>query len=235
MTCANSECPFFVPNNENGESADLESQCLVAASVKQVRFSKGDILFSQNEPTFCVYALTSGVVKLCDVSQSGDEQMVGFASPHKLMVGLRSLSNEVYSDSAIAETDVSACKIRKRALLTAVARNPEVAIQLIGAINSQLAMSRELMRVTEHHSARSKIAAFLNLIIPQLNGGGERVEFPFSRAEMAGLLSLSEETVCRQMAALRREGILYAPRGAIEIKDWARLREIADEVCLEDA
>ena len=73
MTCANSECPFSVTKKENGESANLHSQCLVAVSVKQVRFSKREILFSQNEPTCCVYALTSGIVKLCDVSPSGDQ------------------------------------------------------------------------------------------------------------------------------------------------------------------
>ena len=207
MTCANPECPFYLTSEEKGGFESDNVTCLVASTVKQVHFSKGEILFSQNEPTCCVYALTKGVVKLCDVSPSGDEQIVGLATPHKLMVGLRSLSNNVYSDSAIAETDVSACKIRKRALLVAVACKPEVAIRLIDAINTQLAMSRELMRVTEHHGARSKIAAFLNLVVPQLNGGGDRVEFPFSRSEMAGLLSLSEETVCRQMAALRRDGI----------------------------
>lgn len=235
MTCTNKECPFFVTRRGNGGPSDNNEHCLVCDSVKQVRFSKGDILFSQNEPSCCVYALTSGIVKLSDVSASGDEQMVGFASPHRLMVGLRSLSNDTYSDSAIAETEVTACKIRKRALLTAVTKNPEVAIRLIDAINSQLAMSRELMRVTEHHGAQAKIAAFLVLLVPQLNGGGSRVEFPFSRSEMAGLLSLSEETVCRQMAALRRDGILYAPRGHLEVKDWDRLRGIADETGVQHA
>jgi CRP/FNR family transcriptional regulator len=204
-------------------------ECLVEDSVKQVRFSKGDIIFSQNQASCCVYALTNGIVKLCDVSPSGDEQIVGFASPHKLMVGLRSLSNSHYSDSAIAETDVTACKIRKRALLSAVARRPEVALRLVDALNSQLAMSRELMRVAEHHGAKAKIAAFLVLVIPQLNGGGSSVAFPFSRSEMAGLLSLSEETVCRQMAKMRRDGILYAPRGRMEIRDWDRLKELAEE------
>jgi CRP/FNR family transcriptional regulator len=235
MTCANKECPFFVKPIGNGGRSNKKEQCLVCDSVKQVSFSKGDILFSQNDPSCCVYALTSGVVKLCDVSTSGDEQIVGFSSPHKLMVGLRSLSKDTYSDSAVAETDVTACKIRKRALLTAVADEPQVAIRLIDAINSQLSMSRELMRVTEHHGAKAKIAAFLVLVVPQLNGGGSRVEFPFSRSEMAGLLSLSEETVCRQMAAMRRDGILYAPRGHMEIKNWDRLRDIADETGVHNA
>ena len=235
MACVNKECPFDSSKSTRCEPSGPREACLVFDSVKQVRFSRGDVLFSQNEASCCVYALTRGMVKLCDVSASGHEQIVGFASPHRLMVGLRSLSRPVYSVTAVAETDVEACKIRKRSLLAAITREPEVGIRLIDALNSQLDMSRELMRVAEHHGARTKIAAFLCLLIPQLNGGGLRVEFPFSRSEIAGLLGLSEETVCRQMSAMRREGILYAPRGMIEIRDWDRLQAIADENCHEAA
>ena len=51
---------------------------------------------------------------------------------------------------------------------------------------------------------------------------------PFSRVEMASLLGLSEETVCRLMANMKRDGAIYAPRGYVEIRDWDRLHAIAD-------
>jgi CRP/FNR family transcriptional regulator len=235
MACVNKECPFDASKSAKCERTYPKECCLVFDSVKQVRFAKGETLFSQGDASCCVYALNKGIVKLCDVSHDGREQIVGFASPHKLMVGLRSLSRPVYSVTAIAETDVAACKIRKRSLLAAMSQDPEVGIRLIDALNSQLDMSRALMRVTEHHGAKTKIAAFLCLLVPQLNGGGHKVEFPFSRSEMAGLLGLTEETVCRQMAALRRDGILYAPRGKIEIRNWDRLQAVADEIKLNVA
>jgi DNA-binding transcriptional regulator YhcF (GntR family) len=46
--------------------------------------------------------------------------------------------------------------------------------------------------------------------------------------EMASILGLSEETVCRLMANLKRAGAIYAPRGKIEILDWTRLQGIAE-------
>lgn len=230
MPCVNPECPFDGSKRAKCAPSGPHEHCLVFDSVKQVRFSKGDTIFSQNEASCCVYALSSGIVKLCDVSHSGHEQIVGFATPHRLMIGLRSLSRPVYSVTAIALTDIRACKIRKRALLSAMSKDPEVGIRLIDALNSQLDMSRELMRVAEHHGAKTKIAAFLTLLVPQLNGGGTCTEFPFSRSEIAGLLGLTEETVCRHMAAMRREGLLYAPRGMIEIRNWDALCAVADEV-----
>ena len=49
-------------------------------------------------------------------------------------------------------------------------------------------------------------------------------------AERNPCLGLTEETVCRQMAELRRERVLYAPRGRIEILDWNALQDAANEV-----
>lgn len=235
MACVNKECCFESSKNSKRKPSSAQHSCLVFDSVKQVRFSKGDTLFSQGESSCCVYALNKGVVKLCDVSHSGREQIVSFATPHGSVVGIRSLSRPVYSVTAIAETEVEACKIRKRSLLAAMSENPEIGIRLIEALNNQVDMSRALMRVAEHHGAKSKIAAFLCLLVPQLNGGGHSVEFPFSRSEMAEILSLTEETVCRHMAALRREGILFAPRGKIEVQDWDRLQAVADNVAPEIA
>jgi len=229
MKCRNPECPFSARSTGNGGSKAFESNCLVSDSVKEVSFSKGEFMFCQDQRSCCVYVLTEGVAKILSVTPDGREQIVGFANPHKLMVGLQSLSNDNYADSAVAETDIMACKIRKRALLTAVTCDPRVALRLIDAINAQLAMSRALIRAVEHQGAAAKIAAFLLLLLPDEQHSNNRHVLPVSRSEIANILGLSEETVCRQMANLKRQDVLYAPRGSIEIHNWGRLREIAAE------
>ena len=229
MTCDSFECPFYTVPKSNGHSEDSNLNCLVSNSVKQVRFDKGETLFSQDQQSCCVYVLTSGVVKIFTVTPCGEEQIVGFANRHRLMVGLQSLSNEAYADSAIAETDVTACKIRKRSLLSAVSQDPEVTFRLIGALNSQIAMSRALVRVSEHHDAAAKVAALIMLLCPAVEQGRVDYPLPLSRSEMGHLLGLSEETVCRQMAKMKRDGLFYAPRGRIEVQDWDGLKAVAEE------
>ena len=230
MKCSNTKCPFSAHAGGNGRTRPFPSNCLVSDSVKEVSFSKGDFMFSQDQQSSCVYVLTEGVAKILSVTPDGREQIVGFASPEKLMVGLQSLSNDSYAGSAVAETNITACKIRKRALLTAVTSNPEVALRLIDAMNAQLAMSRAMIRAGEHGSAVAKIAAFLLLLLPTDRHDDRRHVLPVSRSEIAGILGLSEETVCRQMAKMKRRGILYAPRGGIEVYDWVKLNAIAGEM-----
>lgn len=235
MTCGNCDCPFHEIQAEHSPFSSGEFQCLVTDAVKQVRFAAQDMLFAQGEASEALYSLTSGLVKITCHTPNGREQIVGLSSPGKLLVGLQSLNDDHYSYSAIAETPVVACKIKHRALLHAVSHRGDIALRLVSALNAQLSHSRKLMCVMGHRHAAAKIAAFISLIIPKSERGNRRFTLPFSRAEMANLLGLSEETVCRQMAKMKRRGILYAPRGKIEILDWDQLQAVADEACLEIA
>jgi CRP/FNR family transcriptional regulator len=229
MTCGNKVCPFHELQNDPLKDADPDLSCLITDAVKQVRFRKGDVLFAQGQPGFAVFSLGSGIVKISNTTADGREQIVGMSTPGKLLVGLQSISGENYEYTAVAETDVTACRILHRALLKAVQNRSDVAMRLIASINAQLAHSRSLMKVMNRKCAAAKIASFIQLIVPSSAHGNKRFALPFSRAEIGDLLGLSEETVCRQMAKLKRRGVLNAPRGKIEVLDWEQLNAVANE------
>jgi len=229
MNCGNHICPFHELHEDQAGDSDSNLSCLITDAVKQVHFAKGEVLFAEGQPSSCVFSLGSGIVKISTTTTDGREQIVGISTPGKLLLGLQSISDENYEYTAVAETEVSACKIRHRGLLQAVQNQGEVALRLISSINAQLAHSRSLMRVMGRKCAAAKIASFIQLIIPSSTHGHKRFALPFSRSEIADLLGLSEETVCRQMAKMKRLGVLYAPRGKIEVLDWERLEAVADE------
>ena len=235
MACGNCGCPFneLTPGSDTLAGRDLA--CLVPDAVKQVRFGAGDTLFAQGEPSTSLYSLSSGLVKITSLTPDGREQIVGLSTPNRLLAGLQSLKDEYYEYSAIAETPVAACRIQHRDLLHAVNSHGGIALRLIEAMNAQLAHSRALMRAMGQKCASAKIATLISVIIPHCEHRMSRYTLPFSRSEIANILGLSEETVCRQMASMKRRGILYAPRGKIEILDWERLEAVAREDCPEFA
>lgn len=228
MPCDNCGCPFRELQADNVLLLDAEIQCVVADAVQKVAFRKGEILFLQGQPSSSLYSLNEGTVKICSHSSDGREQIVGLSTPGNLLVGLQSISDERHAYTGIAATNVRACKINHRTLLACVQTKGEVAMRLIRAVNAQLAHSRALMEVMGHKCAAAKIASFILLMTPKSEHGNCRFELPFSRQEMASLLGLSEETVCRLMANMKRSGAIYAPRGKVEIRDWSQLHAISD-------
>ena len=231
MNCENTACPFHCPHDGQRPNPieGLDLCCSITNEVKQVRFSKGQLLFAQGQPSASLYAIETGLVKITSHTPDGREQIVGLSAPGNLVVGLQSLSSDYYEYSALAATDGVACKVRHRSLMLAAKTRGDVALSLITAFNAQLAHSREMMLVIGQKCAEAKIASFIMLVMPKSARGNKRLTLPFSRAEIANLLGLSEETVCRQMAELKRKGIIYAPRGKIEIHDWKMLRKIAGD------
>ena len=229
MSCENCLCPFHELPDVDNPFCDPAVQCMVTEAVKEVRFRQGEILFNKGQASSSLYALTHGIVKICCSTPEGREQIVGISSPGNLLVGLQSVDDDCYQYSAIAATDGIACKISHRAMLAKMKQRPDLSMSLVTALNAQLAHSRELMRVMGHKCAAAKIASFISLMVPHKKHRNKNFKLPFSRMEMASLLGLSEETVCRQMARLKRKGVIYAPRGRIEILDWKQLLSVAEE------
>ena len=212
----------------NGSDLPAELQCMLNDSVQRTTFRHGEILFMQGQPSACLFAVSDGMVKICTHNPDGREQIVGLSSPQSLLVGLQSLNDDRYAYSAIAASNVRACKINHRTLIDHVRDRGDLAMRLIEALNSQLAHSRALMEVLGHKCAAAKITSFILLMTPKSKKSNGGFALPFSRLEIASLLGLSEETVCRLMANMKREGAIHAPRGRIEIRDWDRLHAIVD-------
>ena len=245
MSCSNCHCPFYEFQADAAQIAEAALDCVVCDCVHVVEYDHEDVLFMQGQPSSNLYALAEGMVKICSHTSDGREQIVGLSCPSNLLVGLQSLNDERYAYTAVAVTPVKACRINHREMLARARDHGDIAVRLIEALNAQLAHSRALMEVMGHRCAASKIASFILLMTPKsTNVGGKsngndkgkgngncNVAMPFSRVEMAGLLGLSEETVCRSMAMMKRMGAIYAPRGRVEIRDWDRLHAIADECC----
>lgn len=228
MNCTHCDCPFFELHGSNGVLTSTDLNCLVTDAVKQISFNAGDVLFTQGQRSSSLFSLSSGVVKISSNAPDGHEQIVGLGIPGKLLFGLQSIEHDRHEYTAVAATAGRACKIRHRALLMSVQEQPEISLRLISALNAQLAHTRSLMEVMGHKKAAEKIAAFLLLLAPEVAARAERFTLPFSRSDMADLLGLSEETVCRQMANMKRDGVIYAPRGKMRIQNLDRLRAIAD-------
>ena len=64
MNCGNKICPFHDLHEDHGGDSESELSCLITDAVKQVHFSKGDVLFAQGQASSSVFSLGSGIVKI---------------------------------------------------------------------------------------------------------------------------------------------------------------------------
>ena len=91
---------------------------------------------------------------------------------------------------------------------------------------------RELSRVQDHillliKSAHERVATFLLEMANRLSGGNA-VDLPMSRQDIADYLGLTIETVCRALTELKKlDVIAAAERHHVIIRNHSALRSIA--------
>jgi len=227
MCCRNELCPFSELGPGVGPPSSAIPTCLATDLPQRVTFEPGHVLFLQGQSSSTLYSLIDGIVKICSHTADGHEQIVGLSSPDNLLVGVQSMNENRYAYTAVAATHVTACRISHRDLLAHMHDNPDLALHLIDAANAQLAHSRALMEVMGLACASAKIASLILLLTPKSMHGNCGFAMPLSRREIANILGLSEETVCRLMANMKRSGAIYAPRGKMEIRNWRQLQSIS--------
>jgi CRP/FNR family transcriptional regulator, anaerobic regulatory protein len=196
----------------------------IAALSSLQRKAPGETLFSEGDEATSVYEIQRGVVRLYKVLPDGRRQITGFLSTGHLL-GLAPNGRCVYSAEAV--TEVTLCRYQRRAFERLIDEVPGFAKRLLSAASDELRAAQDQMLLLGRKTATEKLASFL-LMISEQQGGGDAVDVPMARNDIADHLGLTIETVSRTFTKLRQDGLIALISPArIEIHDRDQLEQVA--------
>jgi len=202
--------------------------CEIKGLLARRELSAHEVLFRQGESSDWLYIVRDGQLKLTIMESDGREQIIRIAVGGQL-IGYNSLDEAHHAYTATALTDARLCGIRHRDMLQVLESNVDVSRRMVEMLNAELAQARSLIRILGQKTAAEKLALFLLSLVPTYLPPAQAIAhpMPLSRREIADMLGLTEETVSRLMAELRRERIIEAPRGEVRILDRNALHRFA--------
>jgi CRP-like cAMP-binding protein len=180
-----------------------QSMQLMGATLSYPRNAE---IFGENEPAEYLYKVISGSVRTYKILNDGRRQIGGFYMPGDIF-GPQFADDHSFSAEAITDTKVL---VIKRSALSALAgRDASIARELFNVTG------RELRRVQEHvmllvKSAQERVASFL-IEMAERASGGNIVELPMSRQDIADYLGLTIETVSRTLTGLESAATIEVP------------------------
>jgi CRP/FNR family transcriptional regulator len=188
------------------------------------------MLFRAGDPSKYLYVVREGQVKLTRTDIDGHEHLLNLVGPGYFL-GFDDIGNSAYSYNAETLTPTVFCRIKHDDIVWLLAEAPQVSLNILLAVNEQLAQARNMIRALGQKTAIEKVAALLLSLYPPSaeRASGKAGALHLSRQEMAQILGLTVETVSRIMAALRRKGIINAPRGRIVVSARQRLQALAGD------
>lgn len=227
VTCE--ECP----TRGKGIFCELEKFALAEVSDNKVMntYKKGHTLFFQGNPSFGLYCVNSGKIKISKMGNDGKESIVRIASAGDVL-GHRSLfSNENYGATATAIEDATICFIDKKYIYKSLKENPSIGIQLIQKLSVEMGAAETKAASMFQKNVRERLAElFLTLkeSFGVKEGNRTKLDIKLTREEMASMIGTANETIIRFVTEFKDEGIIEQEGKTIFIINEGKLLEFAN-------
>jgi len=189
-----------------------------------LRHARDEEIFGEGETADHVYQVISGSVRTCRTLRDGRRQIDEFHFAGDYF-GLE--AGNLHRVAAEAMTETTVRMVRRCALSQLAAQRPEVARVLFRLTVEGLQRSQDHVLMLGRKSARERV---VGLLVDLANRtGGDELDIPMSRQDMADYLGLTIETVSRTLTQLQGDGVIAIPTTRhIVLRDGVALRRLAN-------
>lgn len=206
----------------------MQDALVAPANVRVLR--AGEVLFSRGDPPTGLFAIVEGELRVGTVSAAGKEQLLILLSPPTWFGEISVLDGQPRTHDAIAEGDATVLQVPQPALDTLFEREPRFWRHIGLLVAAKLRLAFEAIEDVALLPLGMRVARRLvqmALIYGELPGQSRR-RLDVSQDLLALMLSTSRQTVNQILKELESNGIIQLARGAVEILDLPRLREVAE-------
>jgi CRP-like cAMP-binding protein len=199
----------------------------LAGTLEAHTYGPGDLIIQPGRPEERIYVVRRGTVRLFHRSADGRELTADLVGPGRIF-GVSTLFG-ASRDGLLAEavTAATVCTAEGGDFLRLVSGWPQVMLNLIVQIGSQLMQTEQQLDRLVSADARGRLAATLYRLA--FDGGendadgGRRILTVLTHDALARQIGCSRETVTRTLAALETEGYIRREKRRITVTSLPRL------------
>lgn len=221
------------PAKEKSIFHDLEPAALEKVSHRKNTntYKKGDTLFIDGNPSFGLYCINNGRVKVSKTGNDGKEFIVRIANEGDI-VGHRSVfSNERYTATAKVLQDSTICFFDKTYFFDLIKCEPAVSLNVIKRLSQAMGMAENKNASIVQKNVRGRLAELLlglNKTYGKNEDGKFKLDIILTREELASLVGTAHETVIRLLTEFKEDGLIEQNRKSLYICNETRLIEYAN-------
>jgi CRP-like cAMP-binding protein len=185
-------------------------------------------VFKQDTSSNTVYLIEQGLVKLVRVAPNGSQVIIGLRRRPWLLGAPAVLLNKPYSFTAVTLLPSAIRAIPAKAFLKLATTNKQFSSHLHRLLSQEIFNHMRNVESISCMSAEDRVMRFLgDLVAGQTLSGNKRAAFilPLTNRELAELIAVTPEHICRVLKTMERKGLLRRERGMLTIEDPAELSQ----------
>ncbi len=177
----------------------------------KISYKKGEIIIRPEDKPRDVFLMSSGWVKVYELTSQGDENIVNFKQEGDVFP-LIWASTPIQRDTYYETTrDVVTYRRSLKAFNQYILENKDVAFALMERLAELYLVCSNRIHNLEFRYARERMAYRLNSLTEQYGkktGRGIEIELPIKQLELADSINVTRETASRELLRLRKKKII---------------------------
>ncbi|MEM6627959.1 MAG: Crp/Fnr family transcriptional regulator [Pseudomonadota bacterium] len=212
---------------------DLSNAALakIARGATLIELAKGEEIALDKEPGLDFFVVLEGDVSISIYRETGREVMGRFVEAGDYFCEISSLIGTPLVGHAVARTPSLLVQIARADFMNLLDAKPAFARRILQGVAEKA--GHMALRVSEISALPVRRRIHLHLLRiakPDCaDGKSARITSAPTQETIASLVGTHREAVAREMADLKRAGVLDYKRGWIQIKDVARLQKLSDQ------
>jgi CRP/FNR family transcriptional regulator, cyclic AMP receptor protein len=212
------------------EGLDDENARALRRQMSNVKLSRGEHLFLEDQEGDRLYVVLDGKIKLTRTAADGRENLLSVLGPGEMFGELSLFDPRPRTSAATAVTDATVAALAHNALRGWLLDRPDVSMHMLQALARRLRRANDVLADLVFTDVPGRVAKNL-LDLADRFGEPERdglhVHHDLTQEELAQLVGASRETVNKALADFAARGWLQISARSVVILDAERLRRRA--------
>jgi len=204
-------------------SLDEDELKKIAGLATSHHFKKGEFIILEGDAPLPFHIIQEGRVKVFKQSSSGKDFTIGAFHHGDTFGEVAVFDGKACSASAQAMDETIVLTIRRDEFLSLVARNPIIAMKIIGIMGERIKSAHNSLRDLAADRVEQRLTKVLLMLSSKYG-----TTLPFTRQEIADMAGTTTETTIRVMNRLKNSGIIRSTRGKMIIMDKTKLQLLSN-------
>jgi CRP/FNR family cyclic AMP-dependent transcriptional regulator len=188
----------------------IKEELLHSLGATEEDYNQGDYIFRENSSVQFYHQVVTGEVKLNNYNNEGKEFIQNIHTCEDGIAESMLFTDKVYPMNAIAMTRCTIIKVSKKTILSYLASNPAIYLNICMSLSDRLYRKFVLMQKISSHNAAERLREVIDLMKKEQyhNTKPFTFEVPLTRQQLASLTGLCLETTIRTIKKMEREDTL---------------------------
>ena len=194
------------------------------------KYNKGELIFLEGESAAGLYCIHYGKAKVFKTGADGREQILRLAKPGDALGYRGLLDGGKHSSSATALEETHICFIAKEVFFSLVSSRPNFTLRLFELLSDELDETEQRVVEMAQKPVRERVAEALLLLQRTygLKSDNRTLDIRITREDLAGIVGAATESVIRNLAELKDEGVIALKGRDIQVLNLKALATTAN-------